>query len=252
MLLLLKLTLVPALVLSVSLAARRWGPRFAGLLTGIPLVTAPALFFFAVEQSDAFAAEAARSVLLSLVGVSAASVTYAWVARRLPWWLSLPVSWVAFLGAVLAFQGLPWPATAALVTALVAIGIGQAVLPRAGAYVAASGRVWDLPLRMIAAMTLILTVTTLAERLGPTLSGAFTPFPVASSIMLGFSHAQQGPAAAISFARGFMLGMWSFATFCYVIAVGIVSLGTAAGFLVALACTFAIQGAVLWWTRAPI
>jgi hypothetical protein len=252
MLLLLKLTLVPALVLSVSLAARRWGPRFAGLLTGIPLVTAPALFFFAVEQSNAFAAEAARSVLLSLVGVSASTVTYAWVARRLSWWLGLPVSWVAFLTAVLAAQRLPWPATPALATACVAIGIGQALLPHAGAHAAPSGRAWDLPLRMLAAMTLILTVTTLAERLGPTLSGAFTPFPVAASIMLGFSHAQQGPTAAISFARGFMLGMWSFAAFCYVIAIGIVSLGTAMGFVVALACTFAIQGVVLWWVRGPL
>ena len=84
------------------------------------------------------------------------------------------------------------------------------------------------------------------------MSGALTPFPVASSIMLGFSHAQQGPAAAISFARGFMLGMWSFAVFCYVVSVGIVPLGTAAGFVAALACAFAIQGAVLWWVRGPI
>ena len=252
MLLTLKLTLVPLLILSVSLAARRWGPNFAGLLTGVPIVTAPALFFFAVEQSDAFAAEAARSVLLSLVGVAAAGVAYAWAAPRTPWWLTLPISWVVFISAVIAAQRLPWPATPALALACVAIGLAQVTLPRAGAHVAASRRTWDLPLRMVAALTLILTVTALAERLGPTVSGALTPFPVASSIMLGFSHAQQGPSAAISFARGFMLGMWSFAAFVYMVSIAIVPLGTALGFVAALACAFAIQGAVLWWVRGPI
>ena len=68
---------MPALVVSVSLAARRWGPKIAGLLTGLPIVSAPALFFFAVEQGDVFASEAARAVLVSLVGVEASGVAYA-------------------------------------------------------------------------------------------------------------------------------------------------------------------------------
>src|SRR5512144_2949542 len=140
MLLILKLTLVPALVLSVSLAARRWGPNFAGLLTGVPIVTAPALFFFAVEQSDAFAAEAARSVLISLFGVMAAGVTYAWVARRTPWWLALPASWTTFLAAIVAVQRLHWPATGALAVACVSIALGHVVLPRAGAHRTAARR----------------------------------------------------------------------------------------------------------------
>jgi hypothetical protein len=252
MLLLLKLTLVPALVLSVSLAARRWGPTIAGLLTGLPIVSAPALFFFAVEQGDAFAAEAARAVLMSLLGVAASGVTYAWAARRTPWWLTLPLSWASFFVVIVGVQRLRWPATVALGLACVSIALGHALLPRAGAHAAAVRRAWDLPLRMVAAMGLVVTVTALAERLGPTLSGALTPFPVAISILLGFSHAQQGASAAIRFMRGFMPGMWSFAAFCYVLSVGIVPLGTAAGFVVALATALAIQGAVLWWVRGPI
>jgi hypothetical protein len=252
MLLLLKLTLVPALVLSVSLAARRWGPTIAGLLTGLPIVTAPALFFFAVEQGDAFAAEAARAVLMSLLGVTAAGVTYAWAARRAPWWLTLPLSWTTFFAVIVGVQRLRWPATVALGAACLGIAVGHALLPRAGAHVAAVRRAWDLPVRMVAAMSLVITVTALAERLGPTLSGALTPFPVAISILLGFSHAQQGASAAINFMRGFMPGMWSFAAFCYVLSIGIVPLGTAAGFGAALACALGIQGAVLWRLRAPI
>src|SRR5438105_13893000 len=98
-------------------------------------------------------------------------------------------------------------------------------------------------------MILVVTVTELAHRLGPTVSGALTPFPVAISILLGFSHAQQGSAAAITFLRGFMPGMWSFAAFCYVLSVSIVALGTSIGFALALVSVLPIQAAVLWWMQ---
>ena len=249
MLLVLKLTLVPALVLSVSLAARRWGPKIAGILTGLPIVSAPALFFFAVEQGTAFASEASRAVLMSLFGVAASGVTYARVARRTPWWLALPVSWSAFFVVIVLAQRARWGATAALLGAFAAIATGHAILPRATAKKPAAGPAWDLPLRCVAAMTLVVSVTALAERLGPTLSGALTPFPVAISILLDFSHAQQGADAAITFMRGFMPGMWSFAVFCWVLAVGIVPLGTALGFAVATATALTIQATVLWGTQ---
>ena len=252
MLLILKLTLVPILVLGATLATRRWGPRIGGLLTGLPIVSGPALFFFAVEQGDAFAAEASRAVLMSLVGVSACTVAYAWAARRTPWWISLPISWTCFFVTVVLVQRVHAPAPVALMVALVSIVLAQLSLPRAGAHAVGRRTAWDLPLRVIASMSLVVSVTALAERLGPTLSGALTPFPVAISILLGFSHAQQGSSAAINFLRGFMPGMWSFAAFCFVLSVSIVALGTALGFAAALAVTIPIQGAVLWWMQRSV
>ena len=47
-LLLLKLVLVPALVVSVTLGGRRWGPRVAGFLASFPIVAGPTLTFFAI------------------------------------------------------------------------------------------------------------------------------------------------------------------------------------------------------------
>jgi hypothetical protein len=248
-LLALKLTLVPGLVLSISLAARRWGPRLAGLLTGLPVVSGPALFFFGVEQGPRFASEAARAVLMSMVGVSAAGVSYAWAARRLTWLPSLLLSWAAFFVAVVLVQRLKAPAEFALLVACAAIAGGHALLPRATAHAPGSPRAWDLPLRVAAAMSLVLVVTSLAEWLGPTVSGALTPFPVAISVLLAFGHAQQGGGAAIAFMRGFMPGMWSFAVFCYVISVGIVPMGVGLGFTVATASALVIQAVVLWSTQ---
>ena len=75
MLLVLKLVLVPALVVAVTLATRWWGPRVGGWLTGMPIVAGPALFFLALEQGDAFASEAARATLVALIGVAVLAIT---------------------------------------------------------------------------------------------------------------------------------------------------------------------------------
>jgi hypothetical protein len=245
-LLFLKLTLVPGLVLLASLATRRWGARIGGLLTGLPIVSAPALFFFAVEQGNAFAAEASRGVIVSLTAVAATALSYAWVSLRTSWWLSLPISWASFFLVVWLLYGVRWPAAVALVAALTSMVVAHALLPPAGGHASKPRPAWDLPLRALASMTLVLVITGLAHRLGPTLSGVLTPFPVAISILLGFSHAQGGSAAAISFLRGFFPGMWGFAAFCFVLSVTIVPVGTAAAFALATACALAIQAVVLW------
>ena len=107
---------------------------------------------------------------------------------------------------------------------------------------------------MISAVALVLTTTALARRLGPTLSGALTPFPIALTILMAFTHAQQGPPTTIRFLRGFFPGMWSFAAFCLVTTLGLAPLGKWLGFALALASVIPIQLAVLWWgsaARAP-
>lgn len=105
---------------------------------------------------------------------------------------------------------------------------------------------------MISAVALVLTTTGLAQRLGPTLSGAITPFPVALAILMAFTHVQQGPPTTIRFMRGFFPGMWSFAVFCLVTTLGLDALGKWHGFALALASVIPIQMAVLWWGgRAP-
>ena len=247
MLLVLKLILVPGLVASASLAERRWGPRIAGLLTSFPIVTGPVLIFFAIEQGDAFTAEASRGALVALVAVAGSGLAYAWTSLRSPWWISLLVSWGTFTVVTLALRGRALAPLWALAAALASFMMVRALLPASrGPHAAPQRSSWDLPLRTLAAMLVVLSVTGLAQRLGPTLSGAFTPFPVALGVLLAFTHAQRGSSSAIQFLRGFIPGMWSFAAFCFVAAVAVVPLGSAAGLLLALAAVMPIQAAVFW------
>ena len=105
-------------------------------------------------------------------------------------------------------------------------------------------------MRMAAAVVLVVAVTSLAEKLGPQLSGTLTPIPVASAILLGFTHAQQGATAAIAFLRTFLPAMWSFVLFCFVLTLALVPLGWLLGFVAALAAQGCAQALVFLALRA--
>jgi hypothetical protein len=75
--LVLKVSLAPALVLGVTLAARRWGPRLGGMLIALPLVAGSILLVITLEHGEVFAARAARGALLGVVALSAFCVAFA-------------------------------------------------------------------------------------------------------------------------------------------------------------------------------
>jgi hypothetical protein len=246
-LLVLKLILVPGLVAGVTLGARRWGPRIGGWLTAMPLVAGPTLFFLAMEQGREFAARAALSTLVGLIGVSAFGVVYGWTALRCGWPLSVLAGWAAFVVTAMLAQAVAWTAAAALPTTLVALAAAARVLPaERGRPAVFAPPAWDVPLRMAGTLAVVLTVTSVADRLGPELSGAFTPFPVALAVLLVFAHAQEGAPLAIRLLRGFLPAMWGFALFCLVVAVAMVPLGPGPAFVLALAVQMAVHGLVLW------
>jgi hypothetical protein len=248
MLLLLKVVVVPALVLTVTLGGRRWGPRVGGFLASFPILAGPILFFFAIEQGPAFVREAARAVLMALVAVSISGLVYAWASLRTPWWISLAASWTSFTAGTLALNSVRWPLPIAFVVAVGSFFVVRALLPAArGPHVDADRSRWDLPLRTLASMTAVLTLTGLAEWLGPRVSGAFTAFPTALGILLVFTHAQQGSSSVIRFLHGFLPGMLAFALFVFVLAVSIVPLGTWIAFALAVASLVPSQAIVLLW-----
>src|SRR3954451_10071661 len=98
-LLLLKITLAPALVGTASLAARRFGPRVGGWLIGFPVVAGPVLCLYARQQGTDFAARGAAGTLLGVVSLCVFLLVYAWTARRLAWFPTLLLGWLSFVAA---------------------------------------------------------------------------------------------------------------------------------------------------------
>jgi len=249
-LLALKLVLVPGLVAGVSLAGRRWGPRVGGVLAGLPLVAGPVLLFLSLEQGTAFAARAAVSTLAALTGVAAFFVAYAWASLRGSWGAGLLAGWTVFVVSAVLVHAAPWRAWIALAAAFASFAVAWMLLPRARDPVAAPRRLrWDLWLRMAASLSLVLVTTSLAAWLGPELSGVLAPFPIASSVLFAFIHAQQGAGVVLRFLRGLVPSMGSFAVFCFVLASTLEPFGIAGGFTLALAVQLALQALLLAWLR---
>lgn len=246
----LKLVLAPSLIAAVTLVGRRWGHKVGGLVTALPVVAGPTLGFYAVEQGNAFAAQAAHTALLGLVGVAGFCLVYARVCRALTWFASLGMGTAVFVLATAVLYQAHIGLLTALVLTLTSLALAVALLPAAQmAHPPAFHSPWDLPLRMCAAGTVVWTLTTLAEWLGPSWSGLLASFPVATTIIASFTHAQHGARSTVWFFRGLLPGLAGFAMFCFVLATALgpwhLPLWSAAG--AALATQVSLQSGMLWW-----
>lgn len=242
MLFVLRLVLVPILIAGVTLAARRWGNRVAAFVTALPAVAGPTLGFYAVQQGGLFAADAARASLLGLIGVAAFCLVYARASVRLHWSWCLLLGWGSFaLVTVLLYPVRVGP-VAALLMAVAALFTARAALPPAMPVAPATTTPrWDLPLRMLSAAALVFALTSAAERLGSGVSGILTPFPVATAILAGFTHAQRGSAACVEFLRAYTPGLCGFGVFCATLALTLPRLPIATAFVVSLATQLVLQ-----------
>lgn len=244
--LLLKLTLSPSLVAGASLAARRWGPQVGGWIAGFPIVAGPVLFFYAWEQGADFAGHAAVSTLVGLVSLALFAVVYGRTAFRFPWWASLLTGWGVFGLSTYALQSVKLPWFAALPLGAGALGLSLVALPKTDAPVrSVPPPAWDLPLRIVVTAAIVLTLTALADFLGPRLSGLLTPFPVATSVLVAFFHREQGGAGAVRILRGLLVALFGFAGFCTVLSLTVVPWGLAGAFAAAFTMAAVVQLATL-------
>lgn len=250
MLLLLKLTLSPLLIVGVTMATRRWGMAIGGRIASLPINGGPILLFYALEQGTVFAASAAHFTVSSVVGVATSCLTYGWIAQRFNWPISLLGAWIAFFVTVALLRLAPMALVPALVISITALFVARKFLPAVGPIAVPSIRPrFDLPMRIAATLALILSLTHLAGWLGPRLSGLLTAFPVASSVVGAFSHAQQGRDAAVSFFRGMLGGMHGFCLFCAVLSLTLQPYGVLPAFALALSAQIAIHSLSLWLRR---
>lgn len=242
MLLVLRLVLVPLLIAAVTLASRRWGHRVGAFVTALPAVAGPTLLFYAIQQGALFAADAARGSLLGLAGVAAFCLAYARASIRFHWAFCLLLGWSSFAIVTVAMYRVHVGPIVAFVIAVASLFVARAFLPSHGPVPLASGAPrWDLPLRMGSAAVLVFSLTAAAERLGSSVSGILTPFPVATAILAGFTHAQRGSAACVEFLRTYTPGLCGFAIFCVTLALTLSHLPIAASFGVALATQLVLQ-----------
>lgn len=216
MMLLLRLTLAPLLVAAATLVARRWGPRVGGLLVGLPLTTGPIFLLLALEQGSHFAAGATVGILFGLVGLAAFALAYAAASSRTQWPSSLAFAAVAFFVVSASVRQFGGDVLRAGVAAWFALVLAASMIRRPDFGAARRPPPWwDLWVRMLSAAALTFAITSAAARLGPVLSGIVGTYPVVSTVVMTFTHAQLGRGAAIAMLRGSILSWIAFAS-CFV------------------------------------
>jgi hypothetical protein len=242
-----RVLLAPGFVVIASLAARRFGARVGGVVAGLPVIAGPILLVLALQHGTGFASKAAVGVLLGMVGLAAFVLTYAAVAARGSWTTATAAAYAAFAVVILAMRPVSVGPVVAFLVVCAALALTLLLLPR----VAATGQErlphprWDLPFRAACTMALVFLITAVATTLGPRLSGLISAFPIITAVLTAFTHAQRGRDEAIRLLRGFTVGFFAYAVFCFIVATTVRPLGIAASFAIAAAAALITQTAVL-------
>jgi hypothetical protein len=211
-----KIIVTPTLMWAVSSAARRWGSLVGGLLSGLPLTSAPISIYLAAEQGERFAADAAVGSVEGLGAVTASYIAYALCAPRMGILAAILLALAAFVlgGALLhgVIQPGLWLATAIDLPAM-ALAVALCRTTAEAPIRRSRPPRWDMPARLAAATALVLLVSTLAPRLGSGLSGVLAPIPIISWPLIAFARAQDGVGGALEVVRGSAQGAFGVLAF---------------------------------------
>ena len=250
---LLKLIVTPALIGLASLAGRKWGHAISGWIVALPLTTGPIVFFLALSHGPAFAADTAAGILTGCFSLVAFTMLYARLALRWRWLPTLGVSSLAFFVMTALLRNMQLPLLPLWIGVLAALLVALRTLPQPKVPLAASHELpgfWDIPLRMAIATGFVLVITSLAPAVGPHMAGLLVPFPLFTATLAVFAQKQSGGAAVVSVLRGLLVGLFSYASFMFTLALLLAPAGIMAAFALALLVVFAIQGLALWLLRA--
>jgi hypothetical protein len=227
-----------ALLLSVT---QLWGRRAAGLLTGLPTVTAPALMWLALAHGPGLAAEAGRGCIAATSVCAVFASAYAGASRRLGVAQTLAFAllaaavpgtllwhWRPDLPALVGFSvvtclfcaaALPRPGMRPLRTPALGPRPGADVALQAGVSGAISG-----------------AVSLIGSEVGTYAAGALSALPTIAAIVVVWLHYGEGNEAVEPFVRGYINGLYGRTAFVLMFSSIVVWQGTA----VALAAASAL------------
>lgn len=187
---------------------------------------------------------------MGLISASLFCLIYSRLSRRLGWIGSTFAGWAGYLVITAALDRFSLSLVVSFVAVIAVIAAVLVLLPAQPLrLVTVAAPWWEIPLRMIAATTMVVTITAAAAALGPQLSGLLTPFPVYTTVLAVFTHAFEGPAPATGLLRGVIAGLFTFATFFFVIAGTLESRGLLGAFGLATLTALFLHGGSLWFLR---
>ena len=240
-------------------ALGRWaGPRWGGLLTGVPSTTALVLVGFGVNGGLAAASTASEACLVGLVAASALPLAYARAASA--GWRWPAASGAAVGGYAAVASALWWLPATGTVGCVAAAAVGLAFACHLAARVEA-GAAWDHPAepgrapasprpgatftgRTAVPVAYFGALQVLRPLAGAGFVGRFVTFPGASLAVLASIHREAGPGTACRTAAAMPFGGLGMLAFLTAFRFGAPRLGLGWGTAAGYAAAFAVLGAL--------
>jgi hypothetical protein len=247
--LLFRMAITVAFVVSASVITERSGPVIGALVATLPISAGPSYVFLALDHDAGFVAEGA----LASTPVNAATIflalTYAMLAQRFSLWVSAGAAIAVWLCLATMIRHFEWTLLAGVIVNVVTFAIAVPLL-RPYMHVKKmpliDRRWYDIPLRAGLVATLVATVVTTSSWVGPKISGIMALFPIVfTSLMLILQPRIGGPPTAAVIANG-AWGLMGFGLAIAVMHVAVLKFGSAMGLSLGLA-TCVGWNVALWW-----
>jgi hypothetical protein len=233
----LRMAVSAAFVVAASIITERSGPAIGALVATLPVSAGPSYIFLALDHDAAFIAQSSLASLPMNAATIVMSLVIVLLAQRFGMVVSLGCGiavWLMFGWLVKTFD---WSLTAGIVLNVVALGLCLPLVQRfRGAKMPLITRRWyDIPLRAVLVATVVATVVTLSNIVGPRVSGVIALFPVVfGSLILILMPRIGGRATAAVLANG-QWGMIGFGIAVVVLHLAVLPLGRTVALSLALA-----------------
>ena len=249
LLLLLRMAVAAAFVVSASIITERAGPAIGALVATLPISAGPAYVFLALDHDAAFIAQGALASLPVSAATIFLSLTYVLLAQRHSALRSCSAAVAVWLVLASIVHAVHWTLAEGLLANAIAYAICIPILERYRHVkkMPLIARSWyDVPLRAALVATLVATVTTLSSWVGPANSGILALFPIVFTSMMLILHPRIGGPATAAVVANSGWGMIGFGLGITVLHVGALRFGSAAGLSLSL-LTSVTWNLMLWW-----
>jgi uncharacterized membrane protein (GlpM family) len=196
-----KMAMTATVVVFVSVVVERSGPFIGAMIAALPTAAGAAYVILAIEHPPAFIAGSAVGSMAIGAAVSVFAAVYAELAQRRGLVPSLGLSLFAWFVCAALLRQVSW-------TPFAALGLNAAVyavtIPLSWRYRSSAAPKkflrtrYDIPLRALAAATVVVIVTTASNSIGSFASGMFALFPIVFCSSIVILHPRVGGKATAS------------------------------------------------------
>jgi uncharacterized membrane protein (GlpM family) len=242
-----KMVMTAVVVVITSIVVERTGPFVGALVAALPTAAGAAYIILAIEHTPSFIAASALGSAASGAAVSIFALSYTYLAQNRSVVASLSLSLVVWAIAATLLRLVNWTPLTVVVLCAVVFGI---TIPLSWRY-RTSGPPkkflrtrYDMPLRALAAATVVSIVTTASYSIGSVASGIFALFPIilcSSIVILHPRIGGQATASMIAYAQVPFIGLAAAFVFVHFLAEPLGSWwALVAGLVVSIAWSFVL------------